>query len=179
VKGVKFFFLGYDGISAADYGAGPTWAGTCPLETPLVLEDIAAAKAAGADLIIPFFHWSEEYVAVPSRFMRRLAHQAIDNGAALVLGSHPHWVQGVEWYKGKPILYSLGNFVFDQEWSIETKQGMFTEIVVRNKQVARVRLVPVLIEDFNRPRILGVVEGMPILQRVYDATDVITEQGAV
>jgi poly-gamma-glutamate synthesis protein (capsule biosynthesis protein) len=179
VKGVKFFFLGYDGITAADYGAGPTWSGTCPLDTQLVLEDIAAARSAGADLIIPYFHWSEEYVAVPSVAMRRMARQAIDNGAAMVIGSHPHWVQGVEWYKGKPILYSLGNFVFDQEWSIETKQGMFTEIVVRNKQVARVRLVPVLIEDFNRPRILDVVEGMPVLQRVYDATDVVIEQGAV
>jgi poly-gamma-glutamate synthesis protein (capsule biosynthesis protein) len=179
VKGVKFFFLGYDGITAEDYGAGPTWAGTCPLDMKLVLEDIAAAKAAGADLIIPFFHWSEEYVAVPSVTMRRIAHQAIDAGAAMVLGSHPHWVQGTEWYKGKAILYSLGNFVFDQDWSIETKQGMFTEIVVRDKRVARVRLVPVLIEDYNRPRILDVVEGLPVLQRVYDATDVISERGAV
>ena len=118
-----------------------------------------------------------EYVAVPSALMRRIAHLAIDWGAALVLGSHPHWVQGTEWYKGKPILYSLGNFVFDQEWSIETKQGMFTEIVIRNKLPARIRLVPVQIEDYNQPRILDVVEGMPILQRVYDATDVVKRQG--
>ena len=176
VKGVKFFFLGYDGITAEEYGAGPTSAGTCPLDMALVLEDMAAAKAAGAELIIPYFHWSEEYVAVPSAYMRQVAHRAIDNGAAMVIGSHPHWVQGTEWYKGKPILYSLGNFVFDQEWSIETKQGMFTEIVVRHKRVVRVRLVPVLIEDYNRPRILDVVEGMPVLQRVYDATDVIKGQ---
>ncbi|MFN8517609.1 MAG: CapA family protein, partial [Chloroflexia bacterium] len=179
VKGVKFFFLGYDGITAADYGAGPTWPGTCPLDTKLLLEDIAAAKAAGADLVIPFFHWSEEYVAVPSVYMRRVAHQAIDAGAAMVIGSHPHWVQGTEWYKGKPILYSLGNFVFDQDWSIETKQGMFTELVVRDKKVKRIRLVPVQIEDLNQPRILDVVEGLPVLQRVYDASDVIFAQGTV
>ena len=66
--------------------------------------------------------------------MRSLAHQAIDAGATLVVGSHPHWVQATEWYKGMPILYSLGNFVFDQDWSIETKQGMFTEIVLRNQK---------------------------------------------
>ena len=177
VKGVKFSFLGYDGITAEDYGAGATWAGTCPLDLTLVQEDIAAAKAAGADLVIPFFHWSEEYVSVPSALMRRIAHLAIDWGAALVLGSHPHWVQGTEWYKGKAILYSLGNFVFDQDWSIETKQGMFAEIVVRDKRIARIRLVPVQIEDYNQPRILDVVEGMPILQRVYDATDVVKRQG--
>ncbi len=173
VKATKIAFLGYDGISAEEYGAGPDWAGTCLLDPKLVSEDLAAAKAAGADVIIPFFHWSEEYVAVPSPYMRRIAHQAIDEGATMVLGSHPHWVQGVEWHKGVPILYSLGNFVFDQEWSIETKQGMFTEIVLRNKRPVRVRLVPVLIEDYNRPRILDVTEGLPILERVYDATDVI------
>jgi len=144
-----------------------------------VLEDIAAARAAGADLVIPFFHWSAEYVAVPSVSMRRMAHQAIDAGAAMVIGSHPHGVQATEWYKGKPILYSLGNFVFDQDWSTETKQGMFTELVVRDKKVARVRLVPVLIEDLNRPRIMDIDEGMEVLQRVYDATDVVSQQGAV
>lgn len=176
-KGVKFAFLGYDGITADDYGAGPNWGGTCPLRMNLVLEDLARAKQQGSELIIPFFHWSEEYVAVPSALMRQIAHQAIDNGAAMVIGSHPHWVQGTEWYKGKPILYSLGNFVFDQEWSEETKQGMFTEIVVRNKKIARVRLVPVLIEDYNQPRILGMAEGMPVLQRVYDATDEIKALG--
>jgi poly-gamma-glutamate synthesis protein (capsule biosynthesis protein) len=97
----------------------------------------------------------------------------------MVIGSHPHWVQGVEWYKGKPILYSLGNFVFDQDWSTETKQGMFTEIVIRNKRIARVRLVPVEIEDFNQPRIMEIDESMPVLQRVYDATDEIKALGPV
>ncbi len=170
-KGVTFAFLGYDGITTEEYGAGPNWAGTCPLKLNLVLEDLARAKQGNPDLIIPYFHWSAEYVAVPSALMRQIAHQAIDNGAAMVLGSHPHWVQGLEWYKGKPILYSLGNFVFDQEWSLETKQGMFAEIVIRNKRIARVRLVPVLIEDYHQPRILDTAESMSVLQRVYDATD--------
>jgi poly-gamma-glutamate capsule biosynthesis protein CapA/YwtB (metallophosphatase superfamily) len=178
-KGVKFAFLGYDGITADDYGAGLTWAGTCPLRMKLVLEDLAAAKEGNPDLIIPFFHWSVEYVSVPSALMRQIAHQAIDAGAAMVIGSHPHWVQGVEWYKGKPILYSLGNFVFDQDWSTETKQGMFAEIVVRNKQIARVRLVPVQIEDYNQPHIMSIDESMPVLQRVFDATDEIKAMGPV
>ncbi|CAA9546117.1 MAG: hypothetical protein AVDCRST_MAG88-415 [uncultured Thermomicrobiales bacterium] len=185
VKGIKIAFLGYDGISADEYGAGADWAGTCPLDGQFVVEDIAAARAAGADLVVPFFHWSEEYVAVPSRYMRRMAHLAIDNGAGLVLGSHPHWVQGTEWYRGAPILYSLGNFVFDQEWSLETKQGMFAEIVLRRDtrggtravRPVRVRLVPVLIEDYNRPRILDLEEGLPVLQRVHDATDEIRTMG--
>jgi poly-gamma-glutamate synthesis protein (capsule biosynthesis protein) len=83
-------------------------------------------------------------------------------------------VQGTEWYRGAPILYSLGNFVFDQNWSLETMQGMFAELVFRDNRPVRVRLVPVLIEDMSRPRILGGAEGLPVLQRVYDATDEIT-----
>ncbi len=79
--------------------------------------------------------------------------------------------------QGDTVLYSLGNFVFDQEWSLETKQGMFAEIVLRGGRLARVRLVPVLIEDANRPRILGTAEGLPILQRVHDASDAIKRQG--
>ncbi len=177
VKGLTLAVLGYDGITPDEYGAGPDWAGTCPLDRALLVEDIAAAKAAGADLVIPFFHWSEEYVAVPSAAMRRVAHEAIDAGAGLVVGSHPHWVQGVEWYRGAPILYSLGNFVFDQEWSLETKQGMFTEIVLRGGKPVRVRLVPVLIEDYSRPRILNGAEALAVLNRVYDASDVIKGLG--
>ncbi len=174
VKGTGFAFLGYDGITGDDYGAGATWGGTCPLRRQLLLDDLAALRAdPTAPLIVPFFHWSTEYVAVPSAEMRALAHLAIDNGAALVIGSHPHWVQGTEWYKGRPILYSLGNFVFDQDWSTETKQGMFAEFVIRERQIARVRLVPVQIEDFNQPRFLDIGEGIEVLQRVYDATDAI------
>jgi poly-gamma-glutamate capsule biosynthesis protein CapA/YwtB (metallophosphatase superfamily) len=174
VKGTNFAFLGYDGITADDYGAGPNWGGTCPLRRQLLLDDLTTLRAdPTAPLIVPFFHWSAEYVAVPSAEMRELAHLAIDNGAALVIGSHPHWVQGTEWYKGRPILYSLGNFVFDQDWSTETKQGMFAEFVIRERRIARVRLVPVQIEDLNQPRFLDIGEGLEVLQRVYDATDVI------
>jgi len=174
VKGTNFAFLGYDGITGDDYGAGASWGGTCPLRRQLLLDDLAALRADPTDpLIVPFFHWSTEYVAVPSTEMRALAHLAIDNGAAMVIGSHPHWVQGTEWYKGRPILYSLGNFVFDQDWSTETKQGMFAEFVIRERQIARVRLVPVQIEDLNQPRFLDIGEGIEVLQRVYDATDVI------
>jgi poly-gamma-glutamate capsule biosynthesis protein CapA/YwtB (metallophosphatase superfamily) len=178
VKGANFAFLGYDGITGDEYGAGTNRGGTCPLRRQLLLDDLAALRAdPAAPLIVPFFHWSVEYVAVPSAEMRALAHLAIDNGAAMVIGSHPHWVQGTEWYKGCPILYSLGNFVFDQDWSTETKQGMFAEFVIRERRIARVRLVPVQIEDFNQPRFLDIGEGIEVLQRVYDATDEIKTMG--
>lgn len=74
--------------------------------------NIAKAKEAGADLIIVIFHWGEEYKTSPNSHQTTLARLAIDEGADLVCGHHPHILQGIETYKGKNIVYSLGNFCF-------------------------------------------------------------------
>ena len=85
--------------------------------------DIAAARAAGADVVVVMPHWGVEYTAPPYGTQQRLGRAAIDAGADMVIGDHPHWVGAMEVYKGKPIWYSLGNFVFDQTWSIPTRRG--------------------------------------------------------
>lgn len=77
-----------------------------------VKENIAALKKAGAELIIVNFHWGIEREYVPNETQKKLAHLAIDEGADLVIGHHPHVLQGIEKYKGKYIAYSLGNFCF-------------------------------------------------------------------
>lgn len=77
-----------------------------------VKENIAALKEAGAELIIVNFHWGIEREHVPNETQKKLAHLAIDEGADLVIGHHPHVLQGIEKYKGKYIAYSLGNFCF-------------------------------------------------------------------
>jgi len=80
-----------------------------------------------------------------------MARVAIDAGADLVLGSHPHWVQQVEVYKGKLIVYSMGNFVFDQMWSQETRQGVIVKFTFQGKNLVSAKFLPVLIEDYNQP----------------------------
>lgn len=62
--------------------------------------------------VIVYFHWGYEYVRIPSPRERRLAHKAIDYGANIIIGAHPHIYQGIEKYKGRTIIYSLGNFIF-------------------------------------------------------------------
>ena len=91
----------------------------------------------------------------------------------MVAGSHPHWVQGIEEYRGRPIVYSLGNFVFDQDWSPETKQGLIMHLVFQGSRLAALRLVPVLIEDFYQPRIQTGEEMTLILDRVWNSTDLL------
>ncbi len=169
VAGTTIALLGYDGISAAWYGAGEDWPGTAPLAVEYVIEDVSAA-AGLADIVIPFFHWGIEYTLVPTEEQRRIARAAIDAGATLVLGSHPHWLQGFEFYRGKPMFYSLGNFAFDQEWSLETKQGVILRLHFSGARLLTFSLEPVMIEDYHRPRPAHDQERVVMLQRIRSSS---------
>jgi poly-gamma-glutamate synthesis protein (capsule biosynthesis protein) len=111
--GLSIAILAYNEFKPRAFEAGPTWPGIAWSEDSQVLADIRAARAAGADLVIPFMHWGWEREPEPSARQRRLARAMIDAGADAVVGAHPHCVQGAELYRGRPIVYSLGNFVFD------------------------------------------------------------------
>jgi hypothetical protein len=122
-KGLKIAVLGYNEFKPRSFEAGSNWPGVAWSEDDQVITDIRAAQAAGADLVIPFMHWGWENEPQPSQRQQQLAHKMIDAGAALVVGGHPHLTQGSEIYKGKPIIYSLGNFVFDGFDNPEGKRG--------------------------------------------------------
>lgn len=77
-----------------------------------MVANIQSLKEQGAQLVIVSFHWGEEKAAYPGEVQKELAHAAVDNGADLVIGHHPHVLQGVEEYEGRNIVYSLGNFCF-------------------------------------------------------------------
>lgn len=98
-----------------------------PIDREQAAQAISRSRAT-ADRVIVYMHWGEEYQAKPSRSQIDLAHWFIDAGVDVVIGAHPHWVQSIEVYKNHPIVYSLGNFVFDQDFSVETKQGMGASI---------------------------------------------------
>ncbi|MCX2725961.1 CapA family protein [Thermomicrobium sp. 4228-Ro] len=173
VGNVTIALLGFDGISAQWSGATETTAGTAPLEPEIVATAIRRA-ADCADIVIPYFHWGVEYTLIPTETQRRIAHLAIDSGATLVVGSHPHWVQGIEWYRGRPIFYSLGNFVFDQEWSFETKQGLILHLWFSGAELRRYHLVPVIIQDYHRPRLARSDEASVILRRVRESSQALS-----
>jgi poly-gamma-glutamate capsule biosynthesis protein CapA/YwtB (metallophosphatase superfamily) len=152
VKGIKlaflgYFFLGDRNIEPPEVIAvegTPGVAGHFKELTTLqqwVTEDIKAAKAK-ADLVIPFFHWGREGFTQPEPYQLTLAHAAIDAGAAAVIGSHPHVLQGMELYKGVPIVYSLGNFVFGGNWNPKDKKTAMVELTVSKKKVESVAVIP-------------------------------------
>ncbi|WP_406769081.1 CapA family protein [Candidatus Clostridium stratigraminis] len=99
VKGIKFGFLGYTGFYYDDNFLNN------------LKKDIQDLKNEGC-LVIINFHWGVEGSNYPNNTQKYLAHYSIDNGADLIIGHHPHVIQGMEFYKDKPIAYSLGNFCF-------------------------------------------------------------------
>ena len=112
-KGLRIAVLGYNEFKPRSFEAAADQPGVAWSEDSQVVADIRAARKAGADLVIPFMHWGWEREPAPSARQRQLARLMIDAGADVVVGGHPHVTQGVEYYKGKLIVYSLGNFVFD------------------------------------------------------------------
>ncbi|KKT31974.1 MAG: hypothetical protein UX04_C0002G0085 [Microgenomates group bacterium GW2011_GWF2_45_18] len=103
-----------------------------------------------ADIVIVMVHWGEEYTDHPTERQKKFAKLAVDAGADIVAGNHPHWTQPLEQYKNGWIVYSHGNFIFDQEWSAKTKQGVVSEWIVENKAVVEVKLLPVEIKQFGQ-----------------------------
>lgn len=114
VRGVRVGFLGYGVAHSPLVYARKNRPGIMPIRKTSIQEDIRALRKA-VDVLVVSYHWGVEYERHPTEAQRDLAHQTIDWGADIVLGHHPHVMQGIEIYKGKPIAYSLGNFVFDQK----------------------------------------------------------------
>lgn len=113
-KGRKILLLGYNEFRASNYQPTEKHIGVAPLLERSAIEDIASARATGKyDYIIPYVHWGDEMLSMPSESQRQLARRMIDAGASAIIGSHPHVTQTIDYYRGSPIVYSLGNFVFD------------------------------------------------------------------
>lgn len=113
VKGKKIGFLGASRvIPVGSWNATASGAGMLTTYDPaLLLEEIKKTRGQ-CDFVVVYVHWGIEKDIRPQDYQRTMGKQYIDAGADLVIGSHPHVLQGMEYYKGKPIVYSLGNFVF-------------------------------------------------------------------
>lgn len=114
--------------------------------------DIRKAHA-GADIVIVSLHAGWEYRASPDPLQRTLARMLAEAGADIVLGHHPHVVQPLEQSGDSWIIFSLGNLVFDQMWSEDTRRGMLLKFFLDRTAVFAIEAVPVLIHDFAQPQI--------------------------
>jgi len=166
-KGLKVGFLAYavsDGLRK--YSAYPNKPGivlirlspffaspfTNQEDVEMMIEDIIELRKK-ADIVIVSYHWGASQggnhtITIPQT---GLAHIAIDSGADLILGHHPHAVQGIEIYKHKIVAYSLGNFIFDGYKLPMPKETMILNVCFEQNNIKKVSFIPVLIDEIGRP----------------------------
>lgn len=159
--------IGFGGIRETTYRQKPALPG----------EEIRALREAGCDFIVYTIHAGQEYAAQHNDLQAKIAHAIIDAGADLIIGMHPHVVQGIEEYKGRLIVYSLGNFTFGGNLKLKTFDGMMAQVLLdfegRELKETTLRLLPVLttgtLPDNDFRPILAVGEDKErILQLVQD-----------
>ena len=165
-KGIKFAFLAYNDsdVVPLSYKATENFAGTAFMETEKMIEAVKKAKQK-SDFVIVSMHSGNEYVNKPNSSQVNFAHSAIDAGADLVIGHHPHVVQILEKYKDKYIFYSLGNFIFDQQAS-ETRKGLMIKVYFTKDEITKISLLPIIMKNLAQPEIADINEAKKILQRL-------------
>jgi poly-gamma-glutamate capsule biosynthesis protein CapA/YwtB (metallophosphatase superfamily) len=165
VRGIKFGFIGFNGVGRA-------------IDQTALKAGIARARQQ-ADIVVVQFHWGKEYERQPmaDRGVPTpddpvvIGHEAIDWGADIVIGNHPHWYQGVEVYKGKLITYAHGNFVFDQMWSEETREGVIGTYTFYGTQLVAASWKPVRSYDYGQPVFMNAGDSASTLQTMEAASD--------
>jgi capsule synthesis protein PGA_cap len=169
-NGTKVAILAYDAI-APGYHAAKGEPGSSKLTIKAVQAGVKAARKAGAKVVIVFPHWGTEYRYSPFQNQQRLARQIIDAGADMIVGNHAHYAAAVEVYKGKPIWYALGNFVFDQTWSEPTMEGISLELTFQGAELQQIRMRPHIILDKAQPNFMDPAkDGRFVLGPIYDAS---------
>lgn len=147
VKGQRVAYFGYYG---ADFeSAGETKAGTNYADEQRIAEDIKAVRSQ-VDWVIVNYHWGEELATHPADWQVNLAHFSIDQGADVVVGHHPHVLQGAEIYKGRPIAYSMGNFIFGGNPRSDYDTAVL-KVALKDKQM-KVEFIPVEVRGYQ-PRV--------------------------
>ncbi len=156
IKGAKIAFLAYIDFLSPVFearlsgGHKENWPGLSEFNLNKIKGRIKKTKEE-ADIVIVSMHWGEEYKSRSNKNQQNLAYQLIDAGADLIVGHHPHVVQEIEYYKDKPIFYSLGNFVFDQGFSEETMTGLAIEAKIKDKKIIGIRSIEVKISPTFQP----------------------------
>jgi len=136
VEGIRFGFLGFDFVSQK------------PKDIDYLLINNSKKQV---DVLIVMVHWGNEYTSTPTLSQKSIATELIRAGADVISGSHPHWIQDIDTIDGKPIFYSLGNFVFDQPWSEETKKGLAIRLTYQKNTLIKIEKMFIYMKSFAQP----------------------------
>ncbi len=165
VRGIKFGFIGFNGVGRA-------------IDQSALKDGITRARQL-ADIVVVQFHWGKEYERQPMADRGvptpddpvAIGHEAIDWGADIVIGNHPHWYQGVEVYHGKLITYAHGNFIFDQMWSEETREGVIGTYTFYGTKLVAASWKAIRIYDYGQPVFMNATDNGTALTTMEAASD--------
>lgn len=173
--GIKFGYLCYNsiigGLRSGESSSGVAtiemepWYRDNETDIKEAIKDIRNAKKK-VDFLTVSPHWGVEYKHYPNDSQQNIAHKMVDAGADLIVGTHPHVVQGSEYYDGQYITYSLGNFIFDQEWSTATKQGTVLSAYVYDNKLVSATLKPIEISNYYQPSLLTGIKKEDVLSTI-------------
>jgi poly-gamma-glutamate synthesis protein (capsule biosynthesis protein) len=169
---IRFGFLGYSYTAQNDGGKtkDPLVCDTNNLVQ--ITKDIGLMRPK-VDYLVVSAHMGIEYTRTPTNSGVAFGHNAI--------GNHPHWIQSIEEYKNKWIFYAMGNLVFDQMWSQDTREGLTAQITFKDKTLEKIELNPVIIDNFCCPRWASEEETKTILKKINPVTNtaIIVQNGKV
>lgn len=161
-----------DLISTTSVRAGDTLVGLVFLYEPSIEKDDAQLQVVlsglkkRTEIQVAFVHWGDEYEKLHSESQEELGHMLIDSGVDAVVGHHPHVVQDIEMYDGKPIFYSLGNFIFDQYFDEAVQVGLGVRMSIE-KDAVTFTLVPFTsLDSPSQPRIMTIDERTRFLSKL-------------
>lgn len=168
VKGMRVGFLAFNAIEPRWFAATDDSPGSAWLDPEIAGARVRAA-AEETDLLFVSCHWGTEYTSYPAPLQVRVARELIEAGADLVIGHHPHVLQAVQYLDSGFVAYSLGNFVFDQFFSDDVRQGAILYCLADRSGLKSVELIP----TYNwraQPRIMESEDATAILDRIFGVT---------
>ena len=168
VMGVRFGIVSLGQIEPMAF-AGEDTPGIAVLDDNNLRISIAAARQV-SDVVIVMPHWGPEYSPNPNYYQLHFAQVAAEAGADLVVGNHTHVVQAVQEVDGVQVFYGLGNFVFDQNWSRETRQGVILRVEFEGDRYLGYELIPTHVDGEGRVRLADEAEAAEIMERVEAAS---------
>ena len=171
-------FLGYSWDFIGSTNATKDKYGTAPLDEKIIIEDVKNLKEK-TEIVIVSLHWSYERERYPLSSQRKLARKIIDSGASLILGHHPHVLQGIEEYNDGIIVYSLGNFIFPnvsyKRWNLiqkkENKESIIFCCEISKHGITDFDVKPIKSNDSFQPFVLNGEEKAAIIKKIEDLSE--------
>jgi len=161
-KRLKLAFLGFDQSGFHEKNNPNLFLNA---DSQKIIDSIHQAKKSH-DIVVVSFHWGAEFTRKIIPEQRKLSHLAIDAGADIIVGTHPHWTQPIEIYKNKTIFYSLGNFVFTQNTQNKMNEGLVTRLIFYQKKLIDVELLPIFLNEYGQPAFVTGSEKTRIIEKL-------------